>query len=349
MWLVDCHELHVRVSLGGLGCQVPFSQLDARAGVRVVLVCLVECELLRRKEGDITGDVAVLHEDLPLAGHVELVDGVQPVLVSRWFTCFQAVVDDHDIGLDEEDRALELLDRRFIGLARITDHGVDLRCGEEGRDSSLGLHGVLLLVLAIDGDAVGRSGGPHPFRVVLAPVDVPVARIDQKPLAVGAEEEGIVGLVTMRLGAEGTGLEDDLHALGGIDEVAVEIGLSCSSEEARRRQIVGAFGLDLWQSAANKADIAVSRGRPAELIDIPLPMRILRLRGQNGHERHIRLRGPPCRKVAEAAVVLARRHQIHRVVAGLREERLLIGVDAHRFAHHIGPRGEAGHIAFPIS
>ena len=53
--------------------------------------------------------------------------------------------------------------------------------------------------------------------------------------------------------------------------------------------------------------------------------------------------------VAEAAADLARRHQVHRIVADLGEVGLLVGVDAHGRAHDVGPPGEAVDVAGPVA
>ncbi len=56
----------------------------------------------------------------------------------------------------------------------------------------------------------------------------------------------------------------------------------------------------------------------------------------------------PSHQVAEAAAHLARRQQVHRVVADLREEGLAVGVDSHRLAHDVRPPREAAQVAAPV-
>lgn len=101
------------------------------------------------------------------------------------FARLEFVVDDDEVGLDENDVPQVTVEELAVGFGRIAGNVVPFRCRDKVDDPAVRGGSVPGLLLAVNQDRIVGAGAVRPLVVKLAAVQIAVDAGRQQRLAVG--------------------------------------------------------------------------------------------------------------------------------------------------------------------
>ncbi len=289
--------------------------------------------------------------------HRERRERVQHELERRRLRSFEVIVQDQDVRFHEDHIPPETLQPARVGVGRVACHVIPLLRQTLVDDPPVRRGRVLDLALAVDEHGVLGDGAVRPLVMELAPVQVAVRAGDEQRLAVGVQLERIVRVVPVALRAEGARLEEKMHVVLAAEQRRVQACDADAAEDPGLREVGGRLGVGERRQVGRGEKTGYAALAPhLPLRGPPAPVRRLRavrLRALGSNEVLHESADPRGRRavgeVAEAHVRRAGRRDVERVVADLREERLLEAVDAQGTPGHVQPRDRLAHVAGPVA